>query len=196
MATRTDLRERAERRARILAEVFASDRAALRRQAARSAGRREDAEDALQDACAEFLRYYEGPPGDAALRYLMVSVRRRARALCARAAAGAKAEVELASTEFLKRGEPQVAVLCERPGPAERAERRAEVAVLAAGLAALKPDERAALLLLGLGFSYAEIAAHRSWTRTKVNRCLAEGRAALRGFGDGGRDPVAEPLEG
>ena len=94
MATRTDLRERAERRARILAEVIASDRAALRRQAARNAGRREDAEDALQDACAEFLRYYEGPPGEAALRYLMVSVRRRARALCARTAAS-QGEVEL-----------------------------------------------------------------------------------------------------
>ena len=76
---------------------------------------------------------------------------------------------------------------CEGPGPAERAERRARGhGPLAAGLAALKPDERTALLLLGLGYSYAEIGAPPRWTRTKVNRCLAEGRAALRAPRRGG----------
>ena len=44
----------------------------------------------------------------------------------------------------------------------------------------LKPDQRLALLLLGLGYSYAEIAESCGWTTTKVNRCLSEGRAALR----------------
>ena len=45
---------------------------------------------------------------------------------------------------------------------------------------ALKPDQRTALILLGLGCSYAEIGALRGWTYTKVNRCISEGRAALR----------------
>ncbi len=47
-------------------------------------------------------------------------------------------------------------------------------------IARLKPDERDSLGLLAAGFSYREIAEHRGWTYTKVNRCLAEGRAALR----------------
>ena len=60
---------------------------------------------------------------------------------------------------------------------AERAEQHAACVAL---LARLKPDQRTALLLLGLGFSYREIAELRGWTHTKVNRCLAEGRATLR----------------
>jgi DNA-directed RNA polymerase specialized sigma24 family protein len=33
---------------------------------------------------------------------------------------------------------------------------------------------------LALGYSYREIAERQGWTYTKVNRCVAEGRAALR----------------
>jgi len=56
---------------------------------------------------------------------------------------------------------------------------------LALGLApsaALKPDQRSALILilLGLGCPSREIGARREWTYTKVNRCVAEGRSALR----------------
>ena len=47
-------------------------------------------------------------------------------------------------------------------------------------LATLKPDERIALVLFAAGFSYREIGAGKGWTHTKVNRCIAEGRAALR----------------
>jgi DNA-directed RNA polymerase specialized sigma24 family protein len=34
--------------------------------------------------------------------------------------------------------------------------------------------------LLAAGLSYAEIGELCGWTYTKVNRCLAEGRVALR----------------
>jgi DNA-directed RNA polymerase specialized sigma24 family protein len=37
-----------------------------------------------------------------------------------------------------------------------------------------------ALGMLAADLSYAEIDARRGWTYTKVNRCIAEGRAALR----------------
>jgi DNA-directed RNA polymerase specialized sigma24 family protein len=47
-------------------------------------------------------------------------------------------------------------------------------------LARLKPDQRTGLGLLGAGFSYREIGRLRGWTYTKVNRCIREGRAALR----------------
>ena len=47
-------------------------------------------------------------------------------------------------------------------------------------LADLKRDECRALWLLGLGLSYAEICEVTGWTYTKVNRCLSEGRVALR----------------
>lgn len=44
----------------------------------------------------------------------------------------------------------------------------------------LKPDERTALGDLASGLSYQEIQDRHGWTRTKVNRCLAEGRDRAR----------------
>ena len=49
-----------------------------------------------------------------------------------------------------------------------------------AALAALRPDERRALIGKASGLSYAELAEVLDWTYTKVNRCLTEGRRAAR----------------
>jgi RNA polymerase sigma factor (sigma-70 family) len=181
MAARTDLRERSERRARILAEAVAEGREALRAQAARHARRPADAEEALQDACVEFLRHYEGGPGEHALGYLMLAVKHRAWALALRAKC--ESESEVTTTDSFIRGECRVAICCQRPGPAERVEGHEQLLARAAAFRALKPDQRTALLLHALGYSYREIAELRGWTYTKVNRCLAKGRAALRAQG-------------
>jgi len=61
--------------------------------------------------------------------------------------------------------------LCERIDLRERARR---------ALPRLKPQERRALGLLAAGHSYREICAITGWTYSKVNRCIREGRAALR----------------
>ena len=68
----------------------------------------------------------------------------------------------------------------DEPGPAERAERSERIAEAWRRLSALKANERLAIVLQAEGYSYAEICALCGWTYTKVNRCLAEGRAALR----------------
>ena len=65
-------------------------------------------------------------------------------------------------------------------GPDERAEKRELVDRSREALAQLKPQELKALTQLAEGYSYAEIASLNGWTRTKVNRCLAEGRARFR----------------
>ena len=59
-------------------------------------------------------------------------------------------------------------------------EARERVAEVAGSLRRIKDAERRALALQAAGCSYAEIQAITGWTYTKVNRCLAEGRAALR----------------
>jgi RNA polymerase sigma factor (sigma-70 family) len=74
-------------------------------------------------------------------------------------------------------------VACERPGPEERLERAERAAAAARLLSRLKPNERVAIVLQAHGYSYAEIAGLCGWTYTKVNRCLAEGRARLRELG-------------
>jgi RNA polymerase sigma factor (sigma-70 family) len=72
---------------------------------------------------------------------------------------------------------------CDRPGPAERLERRERARAALFALAVLKPDERRAIILQARGYSYAEICELTGWTYTKVNRCLAEGRSRLRQLG-------------
>ncbi|HTU15574.1 MAG TPA: sigma-70 family RNA polymerase sigma factor [Solirubrobacterales bacterium] len=64
--------------------------------------------------------------------------------------------------------------------PDERAVKREKVARSREALSRLKPQELKALTMLAEGYSYAEIAAINEWTRTKVNRCLAEGRQSFR----------------
>jgi DNA-directed RNA polymerase specialized sigma24 family protein len=72
------------------------------------------------------------------------------------------------------------AVAHDGPDPAERAERREHLDQARAALAALKANERIAILLQAQGYSYAEICELCGWTYTKLNRSLSEGRARLR----------------
>ncbi|MGK2933095.1 MAG: sigma-70 family RNA polymerase sigma factor, partial [Solirubrobacterales bacterium] len=65
-------------------------------------------------------------------------------------------------------------------GPDERAVKREKVARSREALSRLKPQELKALTMLAEGYSYAEIGEINRWTRTKVNRCLAEGRHRFR----------------
>jgi RNA polymerase sigma factor (sigma-70 family) len=73
--------------------------------------------------------------------------------------------------------------LSERPTPAaithDQAERYERLRQSAEALRQLKPQEIRALQLRAEGYSYQEICRITSWTYTKVNRCLTEGRRAL-----------------
>jgi RNA polymerase sigma factor (sigma-70 family) len=68
----------------------------------------------------------------------------------------------------------------ERADPVESLERGERIADARRALGELRADERLALVLQAQGYSYAEICAQLGWTYTKLNRCLAEGRASLR----------------
>lgn len=169
------------RRSHILTALLTHHRPALQRQAAKHSIRPADAEDALQDACVQFLAHYRGEPGVQALRWMMLVTKRCAWAIGQRHR-DRESLCEISPTDAP--GEPDRAVLIPEADPdldpallTLRAEHRAD---RRAALGRLKPDERTALLLFGLGLSYREIAEQKHWTRTKVNRCIAEGRAALR----------------
>jgi RNA polymerase sigma factor (sigma-70 family) len=167
-------------RAALLDRLLHHHGARLRRQAARNSSRSADAEDALQDACVQFLRSYNAPLElSAALPWLLLAVKHSAWKLGARRRR-CEALVALSPTDAPDGERPALIALDERPGPLERAERSEHLAERRSALAQLKADERTALLLFALGFSYREIAERQGWTHTKVNRCLSEGRAALR----------------
>ncbi|MGI9021255.1 MAG: RNA polymerase sigma factor [Solirubrobacterales bacterium] len=154
------------------AELLASHRAALTRRARRFSLCADDAEDALQRSIEILLTRHSTLDRARLLPWMLTVVGREALAVRRRRLR------ELSATADVS--EALAAAQSERPGPMERLERRERVSRAARLLARLKPQERRALALQAEGYSYAEIQAITGWTYTKVNRCLAEGRARLR----------------
>jgi len=170
MAPTTTLRPR---RAEAALALLATHDAAIRRTARRHSICAEDAEDAYQRALEILLTKappFEGPRLAAWMhtvtkREAMAVRRARERLL------GTRPPVERDGELWGMDSLP-----ADRPGPAERAERRELVTRSSEALAALKPQERRSLALKAEGYSYAEIQQLCGWTYTKVNRCMAEGR--------------------
>lgn len=130
----------------------------------------DDAEDALQRATLILLTKAPPHPTPRLVAWMRLVVRREALAL------RRERERLLAAEPSDRDASP---ALC----PAEHLERREAAHERARALRRLKPAEQRALVLLGVGYSYAEICELTGWTYTKVNRCLAEGRARLRELG-------------
>jgi RNA polymerase sigma factor (sigma-70 family) len=162
---------------------LASSEAALRRTARRYSLCADDAEDAYQRAVEILLT--RSPPGEAPRLAAWMQVVTRREALAVR-----RSRERLLGPPSDFDGEPLERIACDRPDPHERVERRERVASALRLLFELKPQERRALVLQALGYSYAEICELSGWTYTKVNRCLSEGRARLRGL-SGALEPRA-----
>jgi RNA polymerase sigma factor (sigma-70 family) len=164
--------ERARAHAVALLEM---SEAAFRRTARRYSLCSDDAEDAFQRAVEILLtRAPDRAPSEltawmqVVTRREALSVRRSRERLLGSGAIGNDLVQRLAS---------------DRLGPADCAESRERITAAARVLAALKPDERLAIVLQAYGYAYAEIGERCGWTYTKVNRALAEGRARLRELG-------------
>ncbi len=183
-------------RKRAAMEMFARHEQTLRRTARRYSLCADDADDALQRALEILLT--KAPTSDprelgrwtqTVVKHEALAVRRdRERILSGPAAAAGD-----------QGREDWVALIpTEADGPPERAERREAVARSREALKALKPQELRALSLLAEGYSYAEIGEITSFSHTKINRCLAEGRDRFRSFlsrsEDGRRCEEMEPL--
>lgn len=166
-----------EDRAQILDRLLRCERTQLLRQVRFHSRRPEDAEDALSDACVQFLRFYDGPAGTDALRWMLVVTKRCAWAIARRNGARESRIKVIADQDASDRIE--IVVRDAGAGPAETVERSEETAEVVELIERLKPDERTALILFGLGCSYAEIGELRGWSATKVRRCIQEGRACV-----------------
>jgi RNA polymerase sigma factor (sigma-70 family) len=165
----------ASSRREALAEL-ASAEAALRRTARRYSLCADDAEDAYQRAVVILLtKSLPADPGHLAA-WMQVVTRREALAV-------RRARERLLGPRDDDHGDPFDRLVSDEPDPQETLERREQVVDAVRLLLGLKPQERLALILQAHGYSYAEIRQLCGWTYTKVNRCLAEGRARLRELG-------------
>lgn len=180
-------------RKRAAIELVRSHGTALRGTARRYSICGDDADDAFQRGLEILLR--KAPSGDphqllpwarTVIKHEALAVRRSRERILGRPATAAEEQdwVQLIPSRL--------------DGPEERAAGREKVARSREALARLKPNELKALTQLAEGYSYAEIGAMNNWTRTKVNRCLAEGRerfrSAFRESEAGERCAEVEPL--
>jgi RNA polymerase sigma factor (sigma-70 family) len=162
-----------ERRARtaILAEhLYAEQHGRLLAIARRNSACLDDAEEALQDAFILFIDNFDPDDEAPPLAWLTLTLKRRCWALYRHQRLRAS----------LRRGNNAERLADPHRLPDEIAELSDSVARVRHQLENLKPAERKALGLLALGYSYREITEITGWSYTKVNRCIAEGRAALR----------------
>lgn len=170
--------EAARRRAAV--ETYARHEAALRRTARRFSLCEDDAEDALQRALEILLRKAPSEDPRDLVRWTQTVVRHEALAVRRereRILGGPAAVVAEPGRE-----DWTALIPSESAGPAERAERAEAIARSREALQSLKPQELRALTLLAEGYSYAEIGEITGYSRTKINRCLAEGRESFRRF--------------
>jgi RNA polymerase sigma factor (sigma-70 family) len=171
------------RRVEVLAsELYTTKREHLLRIARANISNLDDAEEAVQDAFIAFIRKFD-PDGEApALAWLTLVLKRecwaRARSAHVQRSAGQERNPDLDELGFTLDDFEHPGASPE--GAAELAERVAETRQY---LAQLKPQERRAISLKALGYSYKEIGQITGWTFTKINRCIAEGNARLRQLG-------------
>jgi RNA polymerase sigma factor (sigma-70 family) len=147
--------------------------------ARRNCGGSQEAEGTLQDALVLFIEHFDPGGGSPPLPWLILTLKRRCWAIYAQRRKAPRPTRPL-RLERLTRDRGLV--------PQDLFEVAEESELLRRGLAALKPDQRRALALLALGYSYHEIAAICGCSWSKVNRRLTEGRARLRELGAAG-DP-------
>ena len=139
--------------------------------AGRRSRSRPDAEDAVQEALATAFASRERIRSETAVSYIAVTARHAA--LQQRQRADRTRSLDEPAAGQASRHE-----LIADPLQADVDGRLDTIA----GLRALKPDEARALAARMLGFSYREIADTFGWSYTKTNRCVTEGRAALRAW--------------
>jgi RNA polymerase sigma factor (sigma-70 family) len=166
-----------EREVRALAgRIYSERRNYLLNIARRNAATEADAEEALQDTFAAFITDFD-PYGEApALAWLTLALKRR----CWRMREAAHLDRRVLALPETRHEEPS-GLIERRPAEAPPLpDRVADRSEARARLAALKPDERTAIVHHAAGFDYAEIGRRFGWSPTKVNRCLYEGRVALR----------------
>ena len=133
----------------------------------------DDAYDAYQRGVEIFLRHAHRLEPDGAASWLRTVVKHEAMAVrAARQRDLGAVEVDFDALEAQGVATPE-----DRALGADLVARSAEA------LQRLKPQELRALWLQAQGNSYAEIEAQTGWSRTKVNRCVYEGRQSfLRRF--------------
>ena len=148
----------------------------LLRIATRHAPNHADAEEAVTEAFASFIRAYDPDSEAPPLAWLTTAAKRNCWAAYRAQHLDRSAGQETA-TDSEGRGFSAESIPSGDTSPEQLLERVQETR---ARLAELKPAERRTLSLIAAGYSYAEVGEITGFSYTKINRCAAEGRERLR----------------
>jgi RNA polymerase sigma factor (sigma-70 family) len=160
-------------RKRAAIELVAREDTELRKTARRYSICEDDAEDAYQRALEILLVKAPSDRPRELVRWMKTVVKHEALAI-------RRHRERMLGAGDDEVGDPIARIAAVSAGPSERTERREHIARSREALRALKPAELRALTLLAAGYTYAEIGAATGFSRTKVNRCLVEGRERFR----------------
>jgi RNA polymerase sigma factor (sigma-70 family) len=164
-------------RVRVLAEQLYRERYHyLLHIAVKNAAGEADAEEAVNDAFASFIRAFapdsEAPP----LAWLTLTLKRECWGKRRRRSLDRSADYEAVPDA----GEAGCYPSSIPSRATETEQRVGDLDEARLRLSALKPAERRAIGMIAAGYSYKEVGEITGWTYTKVNRCASEGRARLR----------------
>lgn len=164
------MRRQPEQRATVdarVSQVITKHERSLMRVARHWSLTRDDALDAYQRALEIYVRRLDSLDPTTEIAWLKVVVKHEALAIRRQHGESFPVDAFDLDAEPSDTQRPVDELLAAR----ERVNRSAEA------LRRLKPDEAKALMLKAQGLSYQEIADRLSWTYTKVNRSITEGRA-------------------
>lgn len=169
--------EQRRRGAKALAEkLYRTRRTYLLRIAVQNGVGDADAEEAVQEAFLAFVGHFDPECGAPPLAWLTLTLKRECWAR-QRKARG-RSLFQEAGMGSAESGHSLDTIPSCATGPGQRVTGTDEAR---RRLAELKPAERRAIGLVAAGYSYREVGQITGWTKTKINRCLSEGRARLRG---------------
>ena len=181
MAPQPNQDELQRKRAELLDEAMRSYKRQLWWQARRFTTCDADADDALEDACIAFLRYFPVGPDNHCYRWMLTTVKHAAFAIGRRNATRRRKDAlpDAAGADHLD-GWLESSVPDPGASVEDQVADRLWVRTCGELLGELKPDERIALSLIAFGLTYEEICERQGWSHTKLNRCASEGRSRLR----------------
>jgi RNA polymerase sigma factor (sigma-70 family) len=175
-ATTAEQRRAAETR-ELAATLYVEHYHGLRGIAQSNCGRWAEAEDAVQEAFAIFLAEYDPEAGSPPERWLGLTLKRLCWATIARRHMAAR--MGIAGIGFDADGPPFAQAVSDADTATE-VERSERVRRTRAGLRTLPSQQRRALSLLALGYSYSEIAERLGLSKKQVDHRLQGAREALR----------------
>lgn len=158
----------------LAATIYTEHHDRLRNIALGNCGRWAEAEDAIQEAFAIFIASFDPASGSPPLAWLMLTLKRRCWAATDRRRMATRRGIAgngyCPATRMVDQAEGRA----DTVGAAERVRQTRE------GMERMKPEQRRALSLLALGYSYSEIAERVGLSEKQVDHRLQGARVVLR----------------